>query len=158
MPDYPADQGWEITYTLIGSSENQTFTSTPDGPDHLVSLASSDTTNWPAGDYHWVAQIGDGTDRYTLGEGRITIKADPASITAGTDLRSHAEKMLEAIESVIEGRASQAAEEMSFEGRSIKFIPITELVPLRDRYRRMVEQERIAAGLAPSTKRVLVRF
>ena len=57
---------------------------------------------------------------------------------------------------MLERRASEAHLEYEIAGRRLRFIPIAELLALRDRYRMEVraeeDAERAAAGLAPRNK------
>lgn len=75
--------------------------------------------------------------------------------------KSHARKVLDAIEATIEGRASQAQSEMAINGRSIKYYALEQLLKLRQTYQREVAneiaQDRMNAGLG-SRNKILVRF
>jgi hypothetical protein len=69
--------------------------------------------------------------------------------------------VLEAIEAVLEGRASSEVAQYEIAGRSLRYIEPAQLLKLRDRYRAEVAREdaaqRVAAGL-PDARRVFVRF
>jgi len=159
FPDYPAGDGWALSYVLINASSKISISSSASGDDHSISVAPATTAAYAAGAYDWVARVTDGVDVYSVGSGRITVLPSLSAATA--DLRSHSRKTLDAIEAVIEGRASQDVLEYSIAGRSLKRIPLTELLVLRDRYRAEVAREdaasRIAQGL-PDSRRVFVRF
>lgn len=82
------------------------------------------------------------------------------SFAAITDTRSQARRTLEAIEATLEGRSTSATAEYEIAGRKMKFIPVTDLLVLRDRYRVDVAREdaatRAAAGLS-NPGRIYVR-
>lgn len=74
-------------------------------------------------------------------------------------MTTHAQRMLTAIEGLLEGRDD--VEEYTIAGRSLKRMPMGELMKMRDKYKAEVaaEQraERIAAGL-DGAGRVMVRL
>ncbi|MDJ0685391.1 MAG: hypothetical protein QNJ84_11870 [Alphaproteobacteria bacterium] len=158
--EYPATDGWALTYILLNETGKITFTASADGDGFLVDEAAADTVERLAGTYRWEAAVSRDGDRFRVGTG--TIEVQPNFSAAETlDTRSHARKVLAAIEAVIERRATKDQEEYTIEGRSLKRTPIAELIALRDRYRREVisekQNERTARGLG-SGRLVKVRF
>lgn len=158
LADYPASAGWTLTYTLVSATARITFAAQADGDDHLVAVPAVTTAGWAAATYTWRAQASKAGEVYTVGSGTITI--EPA-FTAATDARTHARRVLDAIEAVIEGRATSDVEEYQIAGRQLRYIPITELLALRDKYADSVKREEAAArsanGLSDG-RRVYVRF
>lgn len=73
--DYPAP-GWALTYTLFSRVGVITIVAAADVTLHSVSVAPSTTANYTAGRYDWVAHVSDGTDRYQVGSGVLTILPD----------------------------------------------------------------------------------
>jgi hypothetical protein len=114
------------------------------------------TAAYKAGLYRWTAVVDDGTERVTLASGLVNVLPDPAKTGAGFDPRSHARKTLEAIEAVIEGRATKDQEEYTIGNRSLKRTPTKELLEFRDKYRADVAREDIAAGR--QSGKLVVRF
>lgn len=161
LSEFPASDGWVLHYRLINSTHKYDIDCSAAGDNHLASVAAAVSATWAAGYYSWTAYVTKADARYTIGNGTLMIKADLAAAAAGVDTRSHAVRTLEAIEAVIEGRATQAHQEYAILGRQMKFIPIAELLVLRDRYRSEVASEqaaeRAAAGL-PSQRNVRVRL
>lgn len=161
LADYPASAGWVLSYRLINAAGKIDITSAASGDDHLVSVTAVTSAAWVAGDYTWTAYVTKTAERYTLGSGAITVRPNLAAQAAGFDTRSHAAKTLDAIEAVIEGRATQSHLSYSVAGRQMQFIPIPDLLVLRDKYRVEVRSEenavRVANGLA-SRNRILVRL
>jgi hypothetical protein len=66
---------------------------------------------------------------------------DPASQGAGQDPRSHARKTLDAIEAVVEGRATKDQQAYTIGGRSLQRMPIKDLMYFRGVYRAEVYAE-----------------
>ena len=83
--------------------------------------------------------------RVAISSGTFTVKPDPA--TAG-DVRSHAVKVLAALEALIEGRATADVSSYSIAGRSLTKLSVDELTKWRAYYRREVRRERDAANAA----------
>jgi hypothetical protein len=158
LPDYPASAGWVLTYTLVNAGQRVTFAATASGDDHLVNIPFAATAAWVAGEYDYRAVAGKTGELFTVRSGRIAVR--PA-FGAAVDARSQARRTLEAIEAVIEGRASSSTAEYQIAGRQLKHIPVPELLMLRDRYRADVRTEgeasAIAAGLG-NPRRIFVRF
>jgi hypothetical protein len=65
--------------------------------------------------------------------GRTSITQNLADTNA--DLRSHAKKVLDNIQAVIEGRATIDQSSMSIAGRSLSRMSVDELMTFRDRYK-----------------------
>lgn len=158
LADYPASAGWALVYTLVNTAQRYTVASVAQGADHLVTIAAAISAAYVPGDYAWRAQVSLAGEVYTVGTGRMTIKP---SFAAATDARSQARRMLEAVEATLEGRASSAVGDYEIAGRRLKYIPVPELLVLRDRLRADVAREdaasNVAAGL-PDRRRVFVRF
>lgn len=159
LADYPASEGWDLSYTLINTAGKIEFSATAEGDAHRVEVPATETAVWGAGDYAWRASVSKAGQVFTVATGRIIILA---AFTAPTlDARSRAARTLEAIDSTLEGRASSATAEYEIAGRKLKYIPIPELLQLRDRLRRDVREEAaaaaIGAGLA-NPGRIYVRF
>lgn len=160
LSNYPASDGWVLSYAFVNSSA--TFgesTSTADGDSHAIVITATDSADLTAGVYTWQSYVTYSGERYQVGAGTVTVKANFADGAA--DVRSHAKKVLDAIESVIEGRASEDASSLSIAGRSITKMTLDELVAARSRYRveyaNEIKAERIDAGLGHSG-RVRIRF
>lgn len=158
LASYPASDGWALTYTLVNASQRYTATATAVGDDHLINIPASTTATWAPGWYDWRAQASKSGQVFTVAAGRLQVL--PTFGTA-TDARSHAQKVLEAIQAYLENPVNLAASEYEIAGRSLRRHSIPELLALRDRYQFEVNREanaqRAAAGLAPRG-RIAVRF
>lgn len=165
LDDYPASS-YTLVYILAGGGSKISITAAADGDDHLVSVLSSVTAEWTPGDYVWFSSVTDAEgERTTLDSGSITIKPDPTDYVASSDLRSHARKVLDAIEAVIEGRASRSDQQYTIEfngnKRTLVSIPIADLLALRSQYLAEVLREEAAEKIAKGLdagNRFLTRF
>lgn len=158
LPDFPASAGWALVYTLVNAAQRYTFSSSASGADHLVNVSAATTAGWAPGSYGWRAQATLGADVFTIGEGRLEVASAFAS--AG-DARSSAQRMLDAVDAVLEGRVADGVEAYTIGGRSITRMSVPDLLSLRSRLRvdvaRELAAQRSAAGLAPAG-RIMVRF
>ncbi|SFO63572.1 hypothetical protein SAMN05216567_101887 [Variovorax sp. OK605] len=80
------------------------------------------------------------------------------SFGAAGDVRSHARRTLDAIEAVLEGRATSATAEYEINGRRLKYIPLNELHAMRSKYQREVAAEEGKSGPRGVSGRIAVRF
>lgn len=158
LANYPATDGWGLTYTLVNAAARITITATASGADHLVTVPAATTAGWAPGNYSWRAQASKAGEVFTVGSGWLQVQPAWA---AATDARTHAAKVLEAIEAYLENASNLAAAEYEIAGRRLKRHTLPELLALRDRYRqeaaRDAAAQRAAAGLAPRG-RIAVRF
>ncbi len=160
--DYPP-ASYSLKYVLRrhDTGAEIEITAGESGSDYLVEVPSATTAVHTAGRYVWQAYIIRSADseRVLIGTGTVELVANRDSSAA--DPRSHARKVLDAIEAVLENRATVDQQEYSIAGRSLKRMPIQELLVFRDRYKSEVASEeradRIARGLSGGG-RVLVRL
>lgn len=150
LPDYPAGAGWVASYVLISAASRIDIDSTAEGDRHRIHVAPATTAAWAAGAYALRLRVTNGTDAHAVRTGNIEVEANLADMVA-FDARTHAQKTLAALEAWIEGR-DLAVAEYEIAGRRMKYIPIAELLKLRDQYRREVR------GQSGKSGRVYVRF
>lgn len=137
--DYPVS-AYSLSYEFHedsggGGTHKFTLTATEADDTYFIESASSTTANYSVGDYIWEAYITKTSDsnRVMVDSGRTKITQNLADTNA--DLRSHAKKVLDAIEAVIENRATMDQSSMSIAGRSLSRLSINELMTFRDRYK-----------------------
>lgn len=150
LPDYPAGAGWSVEYALINAAGKITVASAAEGDAHRIHVAPATTADWAPGTYAWQRRVSNGTDATTDRTGSIEILPDFAALVA-IDARTHAQKTLDAIEAWIESHDPGVAE-YEIAGRRMKYIPVAELLKLRDQYRREVR------GQSGKSGRVYLRF
>lgn len=161
LDDYPAGT-YTAAWHFDSGLERFTVSASADGTAHAGSVAAATTAGYAPGKYRWalvVTKVSD-SSRTTVEQGLLEVSIDPAA-TGSADRRSHARKVLDAIEAVLENRASVDQASYSINGRSLARTPIADLLKLRDTYKAEVSAEeageRIKLGLG-GAKRVLVRF
>ena len=137
--DYPTST-FALTYEFHsdaggGGSKKFTITATEAEDTYYIEVGSSTTASYTAGDYIWEAYITRSADseRIMVDSGRTEITINLANTNA--DLRSHAKIVLDAIEAVIEGRATIDQSSFSLGGRSLSRMSVEELMTFRDRYK-----------------------
>lgn len=147
LPDYPADV-WTLTYYFVGKDGRFTFAATADGTDHAVTVAKAATAAYTPGVYRGEGFVGDGTERFRVWVGELRVEADMSAQQEGFDTRSHAQKVLDAVEAVLERRATRDQESYSLGGRSLSRTPIADLIVFKNHYQWIVRRERSAARIA----------
>lgn len=152
--EHPAPD-WSLELTLRGPAAID-ITSSADGDAHVISADAAATASWTAGRYSYQLRATDGTDVVTIERGELVIAPDLAAASAGYDGRTHARKVLDAIEAVIEGRASLDQQSYQINNRSLSRTPISDLLKLRNQYRAEVRAE--AQRGAGYGRKVKVRF
>jgi len=167
--DFPASGGWSLKYWFKKEGAvpgNFSIDATASGAFFAVSVLAATTAAYVAGNYTWAAIVTKATDIRQVDTGRMVILPRYDQV-ANLDDRSHARKVLEAIEAVIENRASSTQREMvSFTiGNRSQNFDISEskatLLELHSKYKWLVANEearaKIAAGL-PNPRDVRIRF
>ena len=134
--DYPvAAYSLSYEFNLVDGATvaNFTLTASESGDDYIIEESS--TTSYTKGNYNWVSYITRSSDsaRVKLEEGFVEIQDNYATTSAS--VRSHAKIVLDAIEAVIENRATMDQSSMSIAGRSLSRLSIDELLTFRDRYK-----------------------
>jgi hypothetical protein len=160
----PASE-WTLKYKFAGPAGAFEITAVADGADYSASATAAATALYPVGEYAWVAVVekgsGESLQRRIVDTGTSEVKEGPAEYIAGLDKRSHAKKVLDAIEAVILGRATNDQLAYTINGRSLQKTPLPDLLRLRSQYQaeyqRELRAERIRKGLDGGGN-VYVRF
>lgn len=124
-----------------GGSHKFALTATETTDDYIIEIASATTAAYATGDFHWYAFITRSSDseRIAVDNGYAKVELNFADTNA--DHRSHAKKVLDAIEAVLENRASQDQMSYSIAGRSLARMSIDDLMTFRNRYRAEYNEE-----------------
>lgn len=168
VPGYPSS-AWAGAYALFGAENVYSFATSPDPHDpdaHSVLVGSSVTAAWVAGKYDWTFYLTNKTDperRITVTAGKITLLPNPATLQPH-DGRSHAARMLDLIEAVLEGKASTRQLDtlrITHNNRNIEQNPQL-LMDWRNHYRAEVRREQqqaaLSSGAGGGATRLRVRF
>lgn len=151
LADYPASS-WTLKYwfKMTGSTgANFSITASASGDTYSITSAAATTATLTAGDYTWTAIVTAGSEAREVDHG--TFKLLPRyDAAANLDDREHARIVLDAIEAVIEGRATTDQQEYAIGNRSLKRMTAEDLLMFRDKYRAEVfaldNAERAANG------------
>lgn len=163
LTDYPVGS-YALTYNFRLDASTAfaiTASESSDPNEYRVEVASATSAGYTKGLYYWSAYITRSSDseRIQIYNGRTEIKANRAVLAE--DPRTEAQKNLDAIEAVINNRASIDQQAMSIAGRSLTRMSPEELYGWRNRFKQQVHQElvkqRIANGQSTGNT-VKVRF
>jgi len=161
LSDFPAST-WTLTYTFFSTLGKITIVADADGDDYSVDVAPATTAAYTTGRYDWVAHVTDGTDQHQVLSGVMDVLPDLSAVTT-YDGRTHNRVMLDAINSILEGRATASQLDIvrvTHNSRSLER-DLPQLIKLRQQYAAAVKAEddaqRIARGEG-SSRFVQVRF
>jgi len=150
VDDYPP-ASYTATYvariTGGGSNEIQ-LTGTDQTTHYLFTVPSADSDYFNPGYYHWQLEIVRNSDleRIVVDTGTFTAQVDLD--VNQSDPRTHAEIMVDKIESILEGRADSDVANYSIKDRSLTKLSIDELLRWRDYYRLEFRKEKTAQLIA----------
>lgn len=152
LSDYPAS-AWTLKYQFKSAAGGFSITATADGDDYAVSVGAATTAGYHSfrGAMSWIAWVeGGSSEKYTVDTGTITIDPDyrNGTSTAAFDDRTHAQIVLDAIEAVIEGRATKDQDELQIAGRLLKRTPIPTLLKMRQHYKTEAASQKTAEAIA----------
>ena len=165
--DFPASL-WTLTYNFRGNTPTPfDVTATADGDEYSIDVSPTLTASYLPGTYYWsafVALTSDPTsDRKLVAQGRMVFAINPVDVTAPVDGRSHARKVLEALNALIERSSLTGIQRYTLQavGRNIDRWPASDLLKMREYYAALVrleeQQEAIDRGEGAGDQ-VLVRF
>ena len=162
---------WDVSsYSLTYSARREAsdaskeieITATSDATGWYVDESYTTTELWEPGVYHWQAYITRNSDseRIVVDSGRWTVLVN-LDADVRIDPRTHAAKMVDLLESVLENRAGNDIIYYMIGGRAVSKIPLSELRKLLVDYRQEARSEedsvRRERGL-PTKNSVTVRF
>ena len=160
LSDFPATT-YTLTYSFVKDGKQFAVTGAASGTDYLMTILAATSAALTAGTYRWQAYATLSTARYPVGSGTTVVTPNFAVATTGYDDRTHVKKVLDALEAVILGKASNDQLATSINGHSLSKYSPAELITWRNQYRAFYAQEqkeeRIAQGLGHSGK-VRIRF
>ena len=161
--DYPST-AYSVSYVSRsaagGGAHEFAVTGSADGNDYLFTIPSTQSSDFDIGHHHWQLEITRTSDseRIVIRTGSWDVITD---LDNNVDPRSHAEIMVDKIETVLQGRADADVLSYSINGRSLSKMQPSELVEWRDYYRREVtlehKKDHVKNGLAHGGS-IRVRF
>lgn len=130
---YPAPD-WVLSALLRGPSEID-FSAEPSGSGHRFVVSAAETAAWAPGRYWYSIRATRDGEVAEVDNGEIVIEPDFSTTAAGYDGRDHVRRVVDAIEAVLERRATLDQERFTINNRELWRTPIADLLVLRDRYR-----------------------
>jgi len=135
LSEYPASEGYTYKTKLILKNTTGTvidISSDANGDTHEVRVSAEDSNAYEAGAYRFNEYVeSDAGERFTLKIGDITVYPNPET---ATDIRSYYEKIVEMIDAVLLGEATDNVKSYTIKNRTLAHYDITELKELRAMY------------------------
>lgn len=161
---YAPEEGWALKFRLVprfptGTAIELTALSQPG--QWVLQAQAAITAVWVPGEYNWAAWVERLPEKYTVETGILTVLPDPRTANVGTDTRSATEVAFDAVNAMLQGRATDGVQSYEINGRKLSRYSMADLLKLRDRLRVDLARERRAAGLQDSTgtaRRILIRI
>lgn len=161
VDDYPtATHSAEWVARISGGGSEIKVTATETSTYYLFTIASATSSSFTQGHYHWQLEITETSsgNRIIVDTGTLDIEHD---LDDNVDPRSHAQIMVDKIESILQGKADADVSSYSINGRSLTKMSFQDLIDARDFYRKEyakeLQLERAKNGDATGAT-VLVRF
>ena len=148
--DYPP-ASYDLIYTARirgGDNPEIKITATTLNSAFIATITSAVSIAYVPGDYFWQAEIQRKSDSAKIIIDRGNWKVIPSLDTTLADPRSHAEIMVDKINSLLEGRADKDVSSYSIQGRSLAKMNINDLLSWRDYYKKEVAREKQQANIA----------
>jgi hypothetical protein len=157
--DYPiADYSLKYTARTADSGGYEfSVTATESSEGYLIQITSTASAAFFPGTYSWQQEIIRTSDsaRAVLKKGQFVVIE---SMDKAHDPRSHAEIMLQKIESVLQNKADADVASYSVAGRSLTKMSFAELMAARDMYKAEVRKQLALSGQGGSSSTIKVRF
>lgn len=161
--DYLAGDGWTLTYYFRGPGKGFDAEASADANAFIVTVPASDTAVCVPGDYAYQGVVTKDSESIVVDRGSVTVLPGLAStpVTESFDGRSQAQRILDAIDATLEGKATADQLEYTIGNRQLKRYSMAELLQVRDRYASIVAREKTDEGVRngrPFFRNVYTRF
>jgi len=163
IQDYPAATHSVAFIARLSSGGNTEFTiNATSATDYwLFTITSAASALYTKGHYHWQIEVVEtaSSNRIVVDRGTLDILFDMD--VNNVDPRSHAQIMVNKIESILEGKADADVSSYSINGRSLTKMSFEELLNARDFYRKEFNkeiQQELAKNGEQTNSTILVRF
>jgi len=140
LSSYSPQDGWVLSYVFLGESSEQRYSveASSDQGDFNVTLSSEETAPWLPGKYKLIGSVKRNTERATVYSGFCTVSPNHDQYY---DPRSYSEKMLSAIEAVLEERATRIEKSYAINGRQLELLSPEELIKMRSKFQLEVKRQ-----------------
>jgi hypothetical protein len=163
IQDYPAATHSVAFIARLSGGGNTEFTiNATSATDYwLFTITSAASALYTKGHYHWQIEVVEtaSSNRIVVDRGTLDILFDMD--VNNVDPRSHAQIMVNKIESILEGKADADVSSYSINGRSLTKMSFEELLNARDFYRKEFNkeiQQELAKNGEQTNSTILVRF
>lgn len=155
LPGFDAAVWTVMSARLVGaaSADIAAANITGSGTDWELTIPAESLASLASGNYTLQLLANNGTVTVVAASETVSVVA-----AGSTDLRSTARKQLDAINAVIEGKATKDESSISYNGRSISRMSWPDLLDARDRLARQVKAEENKAAGRSKIKTVGMRF
>lgn len=170
LSDYSAADAWQLNYRIQGAQKSIAIAwgteVSASGAEFAITIPAATSLVYPKLDNLWLyGYVEKDGERKQVYYAKLAIKKSLHADVSGYDGRSHAAKMLAAIEATLEGIAVREEKVIRVNSggveKELQFCSTDELLRLRNFYRHElaseVAAENVAAGKA-SGRRVLSRY
>lgn len=142
---------WALTYYLRtnASQEGHTVAGSSYGTGWEFAISATDSAGFDSGDWFFYAEASKGSEKFTLGSGRLEVLASLAYTgqPAAFDGRTAAEKERDDIEAAL-AKFKDGAQEYSIGNRTFKRVAMADLQMRLNRLNAIIVRERKAAMIA----------
>ena len=151
-----------LSYAFVKAGHKFDITCTDNGDNHhLATITAADSDAIQAGTYKWQSYITKTTERYFVDEGTLIVNPNFAKLGGGYDGRSHWAVVLDAVEAVIQGRATKDQSSYTVAGRQLSRTSIPDLIMLYNKAKAAVVSEQQAENIekgVPTSNKIYTRF
>jgi hypothetical protein len=163
VDDYPlADYSMEYVARITGGGSTEIkVAATEQNGTYVFEVDSATSATYVAGFYHWQLEVTQTSTGNRVAIERGTLTAIEDLDINGADPRTHAEIMIDKIESILQGKADADVASYSINGRSLTKMSFDDLINARDFYRKEYVKERRtedARNGNRSSQTILARF
>ena len=141
LPNYPATEGWSLKYAIANASQNYALTASALGDDFEVVIPSSTSSSYSPGLYALIGYVEKDDQRTEVSSNRLEILPN---VTSLHDRRTQAERTLQAIRDLLEGKATDDQQMIQYAGRTLSRYTFEQLIAIESRLARRVAREKAA--------------
>lgn len=144
VQDYPAGDGWALTYVFTNADQRFTVVSTADGNDHALTMTAANSSAIIPGRYGWTAFAKKSAQRFQVGTGTVQIRPNVEG-NKPFDTRSDARIIYDGLMALWKSHSTGQALAASYTiaGRAMAFKTSADLIKELQFWKMQVEAEEI---------------
>ncbi|HHW4677305.1 hypothetical protein PXH81_03435 [Xylella fastidiosa] len=139
LKNYPWPD-WTL-HCLLRGPASLDLTAQGENTTHRFDIPAADTAQWTPGDYLYQLRAAHSPQTIEIKRGKLRVEPDFASLPQGYDGRSDNQRALDAINAVLQKRATQDQQRYRINNRELWRTTIAELLKLRTFYAVAVQRE-----------------